>query len=260
MHASGFKPVFLVAGCKGGVGKSMVSQALVDDLLQRGEPVLLVETDTSVPDVWRACGKLPGVTAITLDLDDIDGWIALSTALSEHPRQVGVVNTAARNQPGIVAYGPVLNRALSKLNRRLVTLWVINRQRDSLELLEDYRKVLAGSLTHVLRNGYFGPTDKFELYNASPHRKAIEADGGESLTFPDLADRVCDRLYTERLAIAEALDDAAARIDFGSRIELERWREEVRALFDAIVPPALSSRALHGSGGETRATGAAAIA
>ena len=45
--------LFAVGGCKGGVGKSMVALALVDYLLQRGEPVLLIETDTSNPDVWR---------------------------------------------------------------------------------------------------------------------------------------------------------------------------------------------------------------
>ncbi len=219
----------------------MVSQALVDDLLQRGELVLLVETDTSVPDVWRSCGKLPGVAAFTLDLDNVDGWIVLSTTIFKHPQHVVVINTAARNQQGIVAYGPLLQKALSKLNRRLVTLWVINRQRDSLELLEDYLAVLTESVTHVVRNGYFGPTAKFELYNASPYRKRIEANGGQSLTFPDLADRVCDQLYTQRLAIAQALDDEAERIDFGSRIELERWREEVRALFAEIVSEPLQA-------------------
>lgn len=46
-----------------------------------------------------------------------------------------------------------------------------------------------------------------------------------------------DALRLGRLAIARALDERAAPIDFGSRIELERWREETRALFEQIMPP-----------------------
>jgi len=131
----------------------------------------------------------------------------------------------------------MLTRSLAKLRRPLITLWVINRQRDSLELLDDYLRVMPGTLTHVIRNGHFGPTGKFELYNGSRFRERIEARGGRSLTFPDLADRVSDALRLGRLAIARALDEREAPIDFGSRIELERWREETRALFDEIVPP-----------------------
>jgi hypothetical protein len=229
----------LIGGCKGGVGKSMVGEALMDDLLQRGLPVLLVETDISVPDVWRAYQNVSGVQALTLDLDEVDGWIVLSTTLSQHPHHVVVINTAARNDRGIVAHGPLLTKALAKLNRPLVTLWVINRQRDSLELLEDYLKIMPDAQTHVVRNGHFGPTEKFELYNTSPHRQRIEAGGGRSLTFPDLADRVSDTLRLGRLAIATALDEQRNDgLDFGGRIELERWREQTRLVFDAIVPMA----------------------
>ena len=46
-----------------------------------------------------------------------------------------------------------------------------------------------------------------------------------------------DALRLGRLAIARALDEREARLDFGSRIELERWRDGARALFDEIVPP-----------------------
>ena len=126
--------------------------------MQRGARVLLVETDISVPDVWRAYEHVPGVEGLTLDLDDVDGWIVRGTTLSRHPGWVAVVNTAARNDRGIVSHGSMLTRALAKLGRPLVTLWVINRQRDSLELLDEYLRVMPDALTHVIRNGHFGPT------------------------------------------------------------------------------------------------------
>ena len=47
------KAIFLVGGGKGGVGKSLMSMALLDFLQAGGQEPFLVETDTSVPDVFK---------------------------------------------------------------------------------------------------------------------------------------------------------------------------------------------------------------
>ncbi|NJN48149.1 MAG: protein mobD [Candidatus Competibacteraceae bacterium] len=235
------KPIFLIGGSKGGVGKSMVAIALLDALYQREEPTLLIETDTSNPDVWRIHETQPDLVSEPLDLDKKDGWIMLVNICVEHPERTVVINTAARNNQGASAHGPMLNHALQELQRRLVTLWVINRQRDSLELLQEYLTALPGSVTHVVRNGYFGPIEKFELYNRSQIRTEIEARGGQSLIFPELADRVSDDLYTQRLSIAEGV--LPQRLPLGNRVELERWRQEIQAMFAEIVPVELQTRA-----------------
>jgi len=52
------------------------------------------------------------------------------------------VNTAARNNLGAAAYGENLNGSLPELDRKLVTLWVINRQKDSLLLLQDFMRAI----------------------------------------------------------------------------------------------------------------------
>lgn len=49
---------------------------------------------------------------------------------------------------------------------------------------------------HVVRNGHFGEEKKFELYNSSKVRTAVEERGGQSVTFPDMADRVSDDIYS----------------------------------------------------------------
>jgi hypothetical protein len=113
----------------------------------------------------------------------------------------------------------------------LVTLWVINRQRDSLELLKDYMDAIPDTLVHVVRNGYFGDEKKFELYNNSKTRSAVEARGGQSLNFPDLADRVSDDLYSKRLSIAKALKE----LPIGNRAELSRWQGEVKKTLGAVI-------------------------
>ena len=47
------KALILVGGGKGGVGKSLFSMAVVDFLESTREAPFLIETDTSVPDVFK---------------------------------------------------------------------------------------------------------------------------------------------------------------------------------------------------------------
>jgi hypothetical protein len=223
------KRIYLVGGSKGGVGKSLVSMALLDHLQKEGEKVLLVESDTSNPDVWKSYKD--EVPCELVKLDDADGWIRLVNLCDDNPESVVVINTAARNNEGVAAYGQTLNSTLAELGRELITLWVINRQRDSLELLKEYLETLDATTVHVMRNGYFGEEKKFELYNDSKLRAVVEERGGRSLLFPDLADRVSDDLYSRRLAIAAA----AKSLKIGNRAELLRWRGEVTKVLSEIA-------------------------
>ena len=135
--------IYLVGGGKGGVGKSFTTVGLVDTLMQAGFKILLIESDTSNPDVWKMYKD--EVECRLIDLDDANGWIDLVNVCDEFRDHVVVVNTAARNNKGVAAYGETLNSTLGELNRQLITLWVINRQRDSLELLKEYREALPDS-------------------------------------------------------------------------------------------------------------------
>ena len=223
------KKIFLIGGSKGGVGKSMVSMAIIDYLQEQDESVLLIESDTSNPDVWKNYGEC--VETQLLDLDEADGWIQLVNLCDSKPECIVVINTAARNNQGVSAYGATLNSTLAELKRDLVTLWVINRQRDSLELLKEYMDAIPDSILHVVRNGYFGEEKKFELYNNSKIRTAVESRGGLSLNFPDLADRVSDDIYSKRLSIAKALKE----LPIGNRAELARWKTEVKKTLEAVI-------------------------
>jgi len=131
----------------------------------------------------------------------------------------------------VTAYGETLNNTLEELQRELVTMWVINRQRDSLELLNEYMSSLSGSKIHVVRNGYYGDENKFELYNGSKLRGQVENAGGKSLTFPDLADRVSDDLYSKRLSIGAAM----RTLPIGNRAELTGWRNELHKVLGGAM-------------------------
>jgi hypothetical protein len=141
------QPIYVVGGSKGGVGKSLVTMALLHQLSQDGDQLFLIDADTSNPDVFKSYhGEL---ASELVNLDEADGWIRFVNICDEHKESTVVVNTAARNNRGVAAYGGTLNHSLEELNRQLVTLWVINRQRDSLELLQDYMAALPHSAVHV---------------------------------------------------------------------------------------------------------------
>lgn len=223
------KNIYLVGGSKGGVGKSLVTMALVDYLKNQDEAVLLIDSDTENPDVSKSYGTI--VETHMVNLDEADGWISLVNLCESKPDSIVVINTAARNSKGVSAYGETLGATLEELKRRLVTFWVINRQRDSLELLKQYMDAIPNATVHVVRNGYFGEEKKFELYNDSKMRKAVEDQNGKSVTFPELADRVSDDLYSKRMSIELAAKD----LPLGNRAEILRWRGEVKKVLAEIT-------------------------
>ncbi len=73
--------IYWIGGSKGGVGKSMMTPATVDDLIEYGQNVVLVECDTSNPDLWTAYKDLLATELI--HLDESDGWIQLVNASLE---------------------------------------------------------------------------------------------------------------------------------------------------------------------------------
>lgn len=220
--------IIFVSGSKGGVGKSILTMATLDYMTSANRLVKLVETDLANPDVWKSYGR--GMDSELLDLDDEDGWISLVNMLDADPHCTFVVNTPARSNESVRNFGSILTDSLAELNRRLVTLWVINRQRDSIELLDSYMNLMPSALLHVVRNGYFGDERKFELYDQSGLKPLVKNQGGLNVYLPDLADRVTDALYTDRITIAEA----AAQLKLGDRAVLQSWRTAVKKIMTQL--------------------------
>lgn len=221
--------VYVIGNDKGGVGKSLTAMGLIDYLLQRGEKPFLVECDTANPDVWKAYGRT--IDSATIGLDDLDGWLELLDQCAHDREQTIVLNQGARSKVSIERFGDRLLEGLRRLESELITFWVINAQRDSLELLKDYASYLPGTTIHVVRNEFFAPSDRFE-YNASKLRTEIEALGGCTLTLPALATRVTTQLYgAQRLT----LESSATSGPFGTQIETQRWRTAVAAMFSQAL-------------------------
>jgi MinD-like ATPase involved in chromosome partitioning or flagellar assembly len=223
------KNIYLIGGSKGGVGKSIVSMSLIDYFIDKEENILLIETDTSNPDVYKNYHE--EINTKLIDLEEADGWIELLNICDSNKDSVIVINTKAANNNAVKKYGENLNSSLEALGRKLIALWVINRQKDSLLLLKDFREALPNAIVHVIRNEYFGDENKYQLYNSGKTKIDIENQGGLSLNFPDIADSIADTLYTERLSIKKAIDT----LPIGNKAELKRWKNLAKNTFDKII-------------------------
>ena len=136
--------VFFVTGSKGGVGKSVGAIALLDYFEMRNRQVSLVETDTANPDVGKAAQK--DVKSFSLvNLDENEGWLDLLDIVDASKDDEVVVNTAARNNEGVNRYGSMFDEKLNEFGWPFISLFLINQQRDSCEMLTEYMNVVLQS-------------------------------------------------------------------------------------------------------------------
>jgi MinD-like ATPase involved in chromosome partitioning or flagellar assembly len=233
--------VYFIAGSKGGVGKSMLAHVLIDQLRLRGKNILYFECDTANADVWHSLQReqgsssgetIDGVTAMTVRLEEEEGWTTVVTALDEYRDHVGVIGGASRMLEGVDAHGHVLRGTLPELERDLVTLWVIDEQVDSLGPLQEHLSAFPDSLTHVVKNSHHGP-DAFSIYEDSSLRRTIETRGGTSMFMPRLGLGVVTALYSHHLAISRAIET----LPLAQRYLLKNFRKSCGQMLDPVLAP-----------------------
>lgn len=224
------RSIFFVGGSKGGVGKSLVSVALIDFLLGQGLRPHLIETDESNPDVAKAHAGA-GIEITPLSLDTDGGWEDFLSIAMESNNPI-VVNSAARNGNGFNSFGPLLN-SVEDIVKRFVPIWVINTQKDSLELFKEFQSVIPNcSAFYVVKNGQFGKEEDFVLYDKSKLKSGVK----ETLYMPKLLKTAADAIYIDRQSICGILD--APGLKFGTRIFVEQWRnifaDEIRKVVGGV--------------------------
>jgi hypothetical protein len=98
-----------------------------------------------------------------------------------------------------------------KVPYSLVTLWPLNRQKDSVTLLEDFLNYVTFGSVYPIRNCYFGEPDDFTLYmKYLPESHILKARISETLDFPALADIIADDFYTGGKTIPETAGELGA--------------------------------------------------
>jgi hypothetical protein len=230
------EPIYLVGGSKGGVGKSLFSMVLLDYLQNVEKECILIESDTSNPDVFKCYEDSVNTEAINLDVSE--GWIELVNLCDSFPKSAIVINTAARNNVGIVSFGGTLGELLNELGRKLVVFWMIDDKKDGAELLLDFQDALSNSVIHLVRNEKAGKVDNF--YCTQMIDKGQIKINGKILDLPVLNSIVAKHLYDDRLTI-EAVTTAGTtfgdgqKIPIGNRGHMKNWRQSVHKLIEEVL-------------------------
>jgi hypothetical protein len=226
--------IFYIGGGKGGVGKSMVSLTLIQFLIDRyGETktIHLIETDESNPDVGRVYKNKIPVTPALLDEKE-DGWIHMVNIIEQSHDTLFVINSAARSNMGIRKHGRNLTAVLEngKLPYEFVVFWPMNRQKDSVTLLEEFLQYVTYGSVYPIRNNYFGDTGDFALYDKyMSENKSLKSRVDDTLDFPALADIIADDFYTGAKTIPETVNDLGA---FAGQSFIS-WRNRVNEMFES---------------------------
>ena len=237
--------VVVMHGDKGGVGKSMVSQALADYLMARGEQVAIIEADTRNPDVARMYGN--NLPVAQTNVRSETGWMDVMDFVMKHPGHSIILNTPA----GIGEYMKQDMESFARFLKdqdvpvEMELWWVMNVQHDSVNLLSDafnsYGHYFAR--VRVCCNLHFSGGDKtpqgpFVLWNESPLKTQIEKKNGLTIYFPGLHIRVVKKVLdaTQMMPYSDAADAAAGEslhLEYSERWKLQQW---IRDCADAFAP------------------------
>jgi hypothetical protein len=240
------KNLVYVGGSKGGTGKSMVCMALVDYFRKSfpRDEILLIETDSSNPDVGRLYRRTQGVISSGLLLNEDSGWMQVISDIDETRARHVIINSMAASNQEIRNHGTLLDQNIlrGRLDVKFNVFWVMNRNKDSVVLLRDFLHWMKSATVYPVLNLYFGKEDEFYFYRASQDiQEAILERGGRAIVFPNLNDMIADRLYTDEIN----LEELPSHLKLGMRTGLERWLSQVKQSFDeaGFVTPEVSENA-----------------
>jgi len=168
-------------GSKGGVGKSIIAQNLIN-YLSRNNPIIVYETDTQTNDVAKCVEKTTrDITLYHADLRDEDGWQSMLETFQEL-----AANDATRNQhvvmslPGadinVPNFTDLLTQMCEFLNIEIIVWFAITPMDISYSFLKDSLAHGFGSIATkriAVKQSKFGKPEAYAMYDADKEIKKL---------------------------------------------------------------------------------------
>lgn len=202
-------------GSKGGTGKSLVCGLILDHYIEAGNDPVLIETDTSNPDVYKSYKD--ACESFLCQTDDENGWAAFLNTIDERRDSTIIVNCGARNQESIAAYG----ETISQIGIDHRTFWVMNTEKDSTLLLKQYIATVPAETVTVVKNGFYGKPEDFREYDNSKTKEQIQSE----IYISKLLKRAVSEFYSARVPFHKIADG----LPLGERLLFNGWLKTARA-------------------------------
>jgi hypothetical protein len=165
--------------------------------------------------------------------EDEKGWILVTSLIEQSRDTLFVINSAARSNMGIRKNGRNFTAVLEngRIPYDLVILWPLNRQKDSVTLLDEFLRYVTYGTVYPIRNNYFGKPEDFALYTKYlSESELLRSRVTKTLDFPALSDVIADDFYTGGKTIPETVDSLGA---FAAQSFIS-WRSQVYEMFGEI--------------------------
>ncbi len=227
--------IVIVHGDKGGVGKSIVGQAIANLLCSRGDKCAVIDADTANPDVSRMFEK--NIPSIRTNIRLENGWMTVLDFVMANQGSTIVLNTPA----GVGDYMKDDLRSLMTFFKReeidveMDLWWVMNHGHDSVNLLRKAIDAYGGYFNRlrVVCNLHFsdGKIEPFFLWNESPFKVSLEKANCETIYFPGLNLRAAGKVFvpSKIMPFFEAVDAGlgeALGLEHSERWKLQEWLQE----------------------------------
>lgn len=220
--------VWLVAGNKGGAGKSVVAKSLLDWLGKEEVPLMVAEGDTRTPDVRAAFGGL--LPSKKFDLADAPGWAEFTDFLYRTPFRGHIVT----NLPDAISDRLIpsisnMKKILDNYGIQIKLLFVINTLPDGLHLLDKLTGILTDS--YVVKNLYFGAPHEFVTFDSNQSYQQHFED--KVIFFPRMNPRIMTLVRGEKMSFNEFIAQTGERKcnTIYAKIVVADWRD---AMFEAL--------------------------
>jgi hypothetical protein len=224
------KLIWLVAGNKGNVGKSVMAKAMVEWILNRGERVIVADGDAETCDVAETFkGEVDVVERF--DLSTASGWGQYADwVCSLDPDDQIVTNlpdgVTEKTLIALERYKPTVD-AFGFTTR---ALFVMNTLPDGLRLLPSLLK----TVRHVypVKNLYFGQSRDFAHFD----QKYARHFPASTIFLPRLYGPVMNQIRIDGLSYAQVLDAGEKPSQsMYSKMELSNWLDRMLAALDEVL-------------------------
>lgn len=218
------KPIFLVAGARGGSGTSFLAMLVTNRLVRQGQVAVV---DHGWADVARCFPDLPNAN---LTLETLDSCAQFVDFCQRFPSSTIVVNCVSKPRRGVAEYFKLVRKACKASGRSATILWALHRMSSDVDELQASLDAFPESPVHVLRNPYPRTSNPFQTFEQSMAKQLVLQRGGSIFTMPVLGDSVSALLFDEEKTFDFALSNAS----LGERMQAQCFDEEMTPFFEAL--------------------------
>jgi hypothetical protein len=218
------KQAWIIAGNKGGVGKSLVAKLLVEWLTKEKRQVSIVDGDARTADVYQAFHQ--DYQCKQFDLADWAGWLALTDDMHSREGDV-VINLPDGISAKAVDWFSRFNPMVTDFGFDITALFVINTLPDGLEFYPELKRCFPNACP--VKNLYFGAMDGFR------HFDGIAEDADRAIILPAMNRDLMGAVRNTKYSFSEYLNGGDnPDVFLLARLALDDWLGECFEALDDL--------------------------